>query len=55
METWCFLGILFSIPHNKADVYLCAASKVTSANNSQNNLRNYDVGCYARGVAIIAY
>ena len=28
METWCFLGILFSLPHNKADVYVCAASKV---------------------------
>ena len=27
METWCFLGILFSLPHNKADVYLRAASK----------------------------
>ena len=27
METWCFLGILFSPPHNKADVYLRAASK----------------------------
>ena len=26
METWCFLGILFSLPHNKADVYLHAAS-----------------------------
>ena len=25
METWCFLGILFSLPHNKADVYLRAA------------------------------
>ena len=25
METWCFLGILFSLPHNKADVYVCAA------------------------------
>ena len=25
METWCFLGIIFSLPHNKADVYLGAA------------------------------
>ena len=25
METWCFLGILFSLPHNKVDVYVCAA------------------------------
>ena len=24
METWCFLGILFSLLHNKADVYLRA-------------------------------
>ena len=27
METWCFLGILFSLPHNKADVYVCAATR----------------------------
>ena len=27
METWCFLGSLFSLPHNKADVYVCASSK----------------------------
>ena len=27
METWCFLGILFSLPHNKADVYLRTASR----------------------------
>ena len=33
METWCFLGILFSLPHNKADVYLRAAL------NGQNNDR----------------
>ena len=26
METWCFLGILFSLPHNKADVCIRAAS-----------------------------
>ena len=26
METWCFLGSLFSLPHNKADVYVCASS-----------------------------
>ena len=25
METWCFLGSLFSLPHNKADVYVCAS------------------------------
>ena len=30
MQTWCFLGILFSLPHNKADVYVCAASMVFS-------------------------
>ena len=28
METWCFLGSLFSLPHNKADVYVCASSMV---------------------------
>ena len=27
METWCFLGSLFSLPHNKADVYVCASLK----------------------------
>ena len=28
METWCFLGSLFSLPHNKADVYVCASLMV---------------------------
>ena len=29
METWCFLGILFSLPHNKADVYLRTALRTS--------------------------
>ena len=28
MDTWCFLGILFSLPHNKADVYLGAVLNI---------------------------
>ena len=37
MKTWCFLGIIFSLPHNKADVYVCAACNRLSLNIEKTN------------------
>ena len=39
METSCFLGILFSLPHNKVDVYLRAA-----LNKVNNYIIMYSLG-----------
>ena len=36
-EKWCFIGIKFSSPHNKADVYLRAA--LIEIFKNQKNLR----------------